>query len=221
MKLIKPNFSNIKLNVRIFVRFIFLIVVACAIVVVTYAVSGYLDEDDETSLQYVEERAESEPTPNMVVEYPQTTFEVDVTYKAAESDLDEPELEPEPYIYLTEDELYLLGTVIYLEAGNQSYECKLAVGSVILNRMTTGSMTLNEVIYQPQQFSVVNQIPYSSPTEESASAAHELMMNGPTIDTYVTYFRASHYHNFSSYMVNYMQIDDTYFSYDYRLKPTE
>jgi len=58
----------------------------------------------------------------------------------------------------TDDELYLMAAVIYCEAGNQPYEGQLAVGNVVMNRLKSSSYpnTLEEVVYQPYQFSVVN-----------------------------------------------------------------
>lgn len=54
-------------------------------------------------------------------------------------------------------DLELLSTIIYCEAGNQSYEGQLAVGSVILNRVASSSFpnSISGVIYQSGQFSPV------------------------------------------------------------------
>ena len=54
-------------------------------------------------------------------------------------------------------DLELLSTIIYCEAGNQSYEGQLAVGSVIMNRVASSSYTIriSGVIYQSGQFSPV------------------------------------------------------------------
>lgn len=48
----------------------------------------------------------------------------------------------------------LLSAITYLEAGNQSYEGKLAVANVILNRVHDSSFpdTIQEVVYQSGQF---------------------------------------------------------------------
>lgn len=52
------------------------------------------------------------------------------------------------------DEVTLLAALIQCEAGNQSYECQLAVGAVVVNRVKSPSYpnTLVEVIYQKSQF---------------------------------------------------------------------
>ncbi len=54
--------------------------------------------------------------------------------------------------YLKDEEL--LASIIYCEAGNQTYEGKLAVGLVILNRVYSKSFpsTIREVVYQKNQF---------------------------------------------------------------------
>jgi hypothetical protein len=52
------------------------------------------------------------------------------------------------------DDTTLLAAIIYCEAGNQSYEGKVAVGAVVLNRVYSASFpnTISEVIYQSGQF---------------------------------------------------------------------
>jgi hypothetical protein len=52
------------------------------------------------------------------------------------------------------DDTTLLAAIIYCEAGNQSYEGKVAVGAVVMNRVYSSSFpnTISEVIYQSGQF---------------------------------------------------------------------
>ena len=54
----------------------------------------------------------------------------------------------------TKDQLRLMSSIIYSEAGDQSYAGKKAVGIVIANRVSSRSYpnTLSGVIYQPGQF---------------------------------------------------------------------
>lgn len=115
------------------------------------------------------------------------------------------------YIVLTEDEMYTMATLVYLEAGNQSYECQLGVASVILNRMTSRNMALNEVIYEQNQFSPAAKISTTTPSQSAVDAVHEVCFYGPTMPECVLYFRAWYYHKFAT---PYIVIDDTYFSYD-------
>ena len=52
------------------------------------------------------------------------------------------------------DDVKLLATLIYCEAGGESYEGKLAVGSVVMNRLRSGAYpsTISGVIYASGQF---------------------------------------------------------------------
>ena len=56
--------------------------------------------------------------------------------------------------YVSADELDLLAAIIQCEAGGESYEGKVAVGAVVLNRMDSSLYPndMSEVIYQPWQF---------------------------------------------------------------------
>lgn len=64
-------------------------------------------------------------------------------------------------------DLDLMASIIYCEAGNQSYEGMVAVGAVVMNRVNSSSFpnTISEVIYQSGQFT-----PASSGTLASALA---------------------------------------------------
>lgn len=55
------------------------------------------------------------------------------------------------------DEYTLLASIIYCEAGGESYEGKLAVGYVIMNRVRSNKFpnTITDVVYQKNQFSPV------------------------------------------------------------------
>lgn len=127
----------------------------------------------------------------------------------------EPTEQPTQYIYLSESEIYEFATLVFLEAGCESYECKKAVASVVVNRMTTRGMDLRSVIYETNQFSPASVISQYSPTQDSLNAVMEVITYGPTIPMYVTFFRADYYFD---WLVPYMSIDHTYFSYDYSLK---
>lgn len=57
----------------------------------------------------------------------------------------------------TKAELRLMSSIIYCEAGGESYAGKLAVGIVVMNRVSSSSFpdTIHGVIYQRRQFSPV------------------------------------------------------------------
>lgn len=59
---------------------------------------------------------------------------------------------------LSDDEMYLLGAIIQCEAGNQSYEGKLAVGAVICNRVRSSKFpgNVHDVVYAAGQFGPVS-----------------------------------------------------------------
>lgn len=147
----------------------------------------------------------------------------DTTVKDTESDPIQYETTQEPqasqYIYLTDEEIHTLATLVWLESRGESIECQKAIASVVLNRMTTREMTLDEVVYECHysnghvvyQFTPAPNIPYSEPSEVQLNIVRELVQNGPTIPEYVTYFRADYYF---SWVQPYTSIGTTYFSYD-------
>lgn len=65
--------------------------------------------------------------------------------------------EPQPEQPATAEDLELLAAIIQCEADGEPYEGKLAVGSVVMNRVHSSSFpnTVMGVIYQPGQFSPV------------------------------------------------------------------
>ena len=60
-------------------------------------------------------------------------------------------------IYLTEDDIYIMSQVVYAESKGEPFEGKVAVASVILNRVLSPQFpdTVQEVIFQPYAFSCV------------------------------------------------------------------
>ncbi len=113
-------------------------------------------------------------------------------------------------IYLSADEVYLLASVIMMEAGSESYEGKLAVAGVVLNRLRNGywGSTLSEVVYAPRQFTgagtgLLDQIMASGPSEECIQAAYEACAGVHNIGSYL-YFcsvNSAEYDQYSSYVV--------------------
>ncbi len=93
-------------------------------------------------------------------------------------------------------ELELLATIIYCEAGNQSYEGKVAVGNVVLNRRASASFPndINAVIRSPRQFSPVgsgkfDRVLGSGRVPESCYEAAQDAMNGISFVGDCLYFK--------------------------------
>lgn len=79
-----------------------------------------------------------------------------------------------------EEDLYWLSRAIYAESGNQPMNGRIAVGTVILNRVASETFpdTIQGVIFAPGQFSPVsNGTIYRTPDEESIIAA-KLCLDG-------------------------------------------
>lgn len=82
-------------------------------------------------------------------------------------------------------ETELLASIIFCEAGNQSFEGQVAVGAVVLNRMNSAQFpdTMEEVIYQPGQFGPVStgwldRVRSTSGYTDSAMRAAQAAMSG-------------------------------------------
>ena len=112
----------------------------------------------------------------------------------------------------TPEERDMLAAIIWLEARGESFECQLAVGSVILNRLADGYWgdTLEEVLYARHQFSPAPRIKTTTPSEMQYQVVDQLMAEGPTIPRYVMYFRARY---FFEWATPYECMGKTYFSY--------
>lgn len=119
-------------------------------------------------------------------------------------------------VYLTDTEVKILGTLVYLEGGVESYDCQKAIASTVINRMITSGDSLIETIYADNQYSVACMLDDSSPSDESLNAVMEVLNNGTTVPEYVTFFRAGYYHDWGD-QVPYCRIDDTYFTYSQSL----
>jgi spore germination cell wall hydrolase CwlJ-like protein len=91
------------------------------------------------------------------------------------------------YAY-TAEELAMLATVIYLEAGGESYRAKIAVGNVVMNRVLSSGYpgsTIREVVTAPNQFC------YSSSAEPDAEclrAARDVLRYETWVVPQNTYF---------------------------------
>lgn len=131
--------------------------------------------------------------------------------------------EAQDYVILDETEKLIFATIIRLECGGSSYETKRAVASVVVNRMKMWNMSLRDVVFAKNQFSpayLINKKTGKSnynPSKEGTyaecwTAVEDVCKHGPTIPSYVFYFRSGHYHNWST-LVNYAKIGPLYFSY--------
>ncbi|SHI57345.1 cell wall hydrolase [Parasporobacterium paucivorans] len=105
---------------------------------------------------------------------------------AAASASSEKTIENIQYTYVPqEDDLKLLATIIYCEAANQPYEGKLAVGSVIINRVNSARFSQNtiyDVIFAPGQFAPVASgrfaLRYAAGVTEECTRAAQEVLNG-------------------------------------------
>ncbi len=68
----------------------------------------------------------------------------------------ETEIKQQEGVSYSKEDLKLLACLVHAEAGSQSYEGKLAVANVVLNRIKSSNYpdTIKAVIYQPGQFTV-------------------------------------------------------------------
>lgn len=95
----------------------------------------------------------------------QKAYEAELEEQKAKEDVDrldeikdqESELPDNPPPNTSEGDLALMAAIIECEAGGESYEGKLAVGSVVMNRVDSSYFpnTVMEVLYQKNQFSPV------------------------------------------------------------------
>jgi len=78
------------------------------------------------------------------------------------------------------DNVYLLARVIEGEAADESYEGKVAVGAVIVNRTQSGAFpnSLAGVIYQPHAFESVTNGQYTRPVSAETLRAAQEAING-------------------------------------------
>lgn len=90
-----------------------------------------------------------------------------------------------------QSDLNLLAQLIESEAGNQSIAGKMAVGTVVMNRVKSGVFpdTIRGVIYQKHQFSpVANGSINNKPSDESVAAAKKIMEGSRVLKSDVLYF---------------------------------
>ncbi len=111
----------------------------------------------------------------------------------------------------TEEELYIMSHLIMGEAEGESWEHKLGVGSVALNRVKDSRYpnTLKEVVFQKGQYACTWDGNYNKePNKESIEAAKYLLENGSQLPEYCI-FQAEFLQGDSVYK----KVGNTYFCY--------
>lgn len=87
-----------------------------------------------------------------------------------------------------DDTTLLLARLIESEAGNEPYQGKLAVGSVVINRSVVDGESISSVIYKPGQFDGVNTSNFKiEPSQDSLKAAKEVL-SGTDVEPDAYYF---------------------------------
>ena len=87
-------------------------------------------------------------------------------------------------LYLTEYEVELLSTLVYLEGGGESFECQKNIASTVINRMLTSDYTLSEILYANNQYSVASRLAYSSPSESNSRRACAAIRTSSSVSTW-------------------------------------
>lgn len=112
-------------------------------------------------------------------------------------------------VTVSDDEIYLIATVVSSEALYESYEGKLAVANVVVNRLVSGiwGNTVYDVVYAPGQFSGANSDRLKKyaklMNEDCKKAAVEALAGVNNIDDYM-YFRTKSSATYSSYSKYYI-----------------
>ena len=144
-----------------------------------------------------------------------TTDEIDTTVETTAA-------ETEETFPLTDVEYKIAAKIVMLECGGCSYETKLAVASVIYNRMELWDKTLKQVIYQKNAFSTAHlvskktgkhyaEIPAMTDKlwQECYDAVYEVFTNGSVLPEKVIFFKTKNYHKRG---IPYAKIGPLYFS---------
>lgn len=91
------------------------------------------------------------------------------------------------------DALYLISHIVYLEAGNESFNGKLAVASVIMNRVNSAEFpdTVHGVVYQENQFTVVDSSRFDEEPNADSVIAAKMVLEGYTYDKRIMFFNST------------------------------
>lgn len=118
---------------------------------------------------------------------------------------------PAEIIPVDDEELYMLSHLICGEAEGCSWEMKISVGSVVLNRMKDERFpdTMAEVIFQPGQYACTWDGNYDrEPSNDTVKAAQTLLEDGSQLDESVVWQA-----EFPQGVGVYDQIGNMYFCY--------
>ena len=90
--------------------------------------------------------------------------------------------------YTEDRDTILLARVIYALGKNESYETKLALGTVVMNRVNNAWFgdSVNEVLTEQQQFPCGEKY-----DDESLNAAHAVLTGTRTLSTSALYYQAT------------------------------
>lgn len=111
---------------------------------------------------------------------------------------------------VSEEDAYLLACTVCAEAGYESYDGKLAVANIILNRLNGGAYgnTIYDVVYARGQFSVVtngalNRVINNGPNAESLQAAKDALAGKNNVPRYTGFcaLRSANYDLYSEYSI--------------------
>ena len=111
---------------------------------------------------------------------------------------------------VTEEDAYLLACVVGSEAGYESYEGKLAVANVVLNRLNGGyyGKTMYDVVYAKGQFTVatngaLNRVMVNGPNAESIQAAKDALAGKNNVPNYANFcsLKAANFDSYAEYSI--------------------
>lgn len=186
-------------------------------------IASCVDKENEVTTYQVTTNPPRTSTTSAVI--PETTVKVEASSNTtAPNDTNPPEPEVTTYYNITAEERDMLATLCYLEASICSPECQRAIVSVIFNRLESGKwrkdmnkdgeITLYDIVYYPNAFTPSGLIDSykNKTTQDCYDAVDYVVANGPTVPTYVRYFRTNYHFSWDGYE-GYCDMDNVYFGY--------
>ena len=112
--------------------------------------------------------------------------------------------------YISFEDFDKIAKIVYAEAKTESFDGKVAVAEVVLNRVESDNFpnTVEEVITQESAFSAYG-ASGDAPLDTECMEAVQEAVNGRIFPSGVVYFREGHYHTFGE---PYTVIENHYFS---------